>query len=633
MGRHAEPSGAAPDRQAPSPSPAIAPPQNLWSTGPVTDPNLFAVTPSPTPTNPVEQGIVPSSRPVTPVRPRVRPAPLHPLTAADGTPSAGSASPSEPGSISRFDVVAAPAAARPGAHDDRTARRQRPGLRRKRGRGRVLTGAVCGLALLGAVSAATLLPVHAGAAEAAVCATPAATASKTRWATTVALYKQLWPAERTAMRKWLQANRHEVPGITDPACVSTATGLHGSTTSTSTQSRWAATLAFYKQLSPAERGQMRSWLQSHGYKVPGVTAPLTAAGATPPQSSASPSSATPSTAIPTHSSIPAAVASASTGAVPPSSTHPASSSPASPSSTAATGTTQSFRAAIAAAKGGPVDLPAGVFSFSDFGADKLGADLKWQNLKGAGSAVTTITMVPHSSTKAGTVPTAPGSNNFLALLRVAEASPVVSGFTLKATDQGHLYSGLNIDYNQNARISDVRVVGVPGNFDSPPGETFAINDHATNGSVYSHVETDGTNTGASGFASNSSSNLTINNSYFHDSRYAHGATFWHTQNVTLNDVTSTNNRDFGFNFERVTGTVTINRPVLHNNGIGDIRIGTNDASARYNIYDPVYSGSKLIIQLTPLYGTAPNKQLRSDVHVYVHGVDRTNDVVQWKTRW
>ena len=92
-------------------------------------------------------------------------------------------------------------------------------------------------------------------------------------------------------------------------------------------------------------------------------------------------------------------------------------------------------------------------------------------------------------------------------------------------------------------------------------------------------------------------------------------------------MTSTSNRT-GLNFERTTGAVTITDPVFEKDGT-DLHLGSDQGSAQFTIVDPVYDGAQLRIQLSPLYQGVANTQLQSDVHVIVHGVDRTADVVQW----
>lgn len=296
-----------------------------------------------------------------------------------------------------------------------------------------------------------------------------------------------------------------------------------------------------------------------------------------------------------------------------------------------------FRTVLAQAPaGGPLTLGAGTYSFDNFvdtgdGAD--GGDVMTDSLTGiagAGIDKTIIQMTPHTSTHAGDIPTQPFASNPLALVRVKNGSPNVHDFTVRATDQGHLYNGLEFYYTTNARISNVKVVGVPGNDSKPPGETFGMEEYRADGSVYSNVEVDGAGVSASCFASNHSQNLTVQNGYFHGSAFSHGMALWTVDNANLIDCTCTDNKLVGINLERMSGTVDIVRPVLKNNGECDIGAASDLGSATVNIYDPVLvPGQKLKIGWGPEYMGKPNLQKKSDVHVYENGKDVTDQVVQW----
>jgi hypothetical protein len=272
-------------------------------------------------------------------------------------------------------------------------------------------------------------------------------------------------------------------------------------------------------------------------------------------------------------------------------------------------------------------LPSGVFRFSDFGSDLLGLDLTGR-LTGAGSGSTTIEMTPNSSSKRSRVPTKHWTTNQLSLVKVSDASEI-SGFTLKGTDQGHLYNGLRVSRSTNPRISDVRVLSIPGGDDIPPGETFGINDYRTDGATYSNVEVDGSSISGAAFGTNDSNDVTVSGSSFHDAGHSNGATFWQTRNVTVRNTTSVDNKDAAFNFERVSGTVVLDHVTMRGNRLSDLRIDSDQSSATYRIIDPVLDGKKLTIVMTPRYMGHANVQRKSDVHVIVGGVDRTAALVTW----
>lgn len=278
----------------------------------------------------------------------------------------------------------------------------------------------------------------------------------------------------------------------------------------------------------------------------------------------------------------------------------------------------------------PLSLGTAYYDFKDFTSNTdFGVDLPSSAIiTGAGIDRSILEMVPNTSTKAGIVPTATGTTNQLSLIR-STGSPKLSNFTLKGTSQGHLYNGLRLSRTTNAQVSNVKVAGIPGNNSSPPGETFGINDYSTTGSVYKNIEIDGSGIGASGFATNSTKNVSIQDAYLHDSGYAHGAAFWQTDDITITNVKSVNNKSVGFNFERTTGTVTMRNITVGNNGTADLRMDSDQASAVFNIYDPVYLGAKLRIKVGAIYRGVANVQKKSDIHVYVNGVDQTNNIVQW----
>jgi hypothetical protein len=259
----------------------------------------------------------------------------------------------------------------------------------------------------------------------------------------------------------------------------------------------------------------------------------------------------------------------------------------------------------------------------------MAVDLQNRGIAGAGVDKTIIEMAPHSSTKAGSVPTTSMSSNQLVLLSTLGGTPGLSGFTLRATAQGHLYNGLRIGKTVGARVHDVKIEGVPGNASSPPGETSLFGDWRTDRSVYSRLTLDGSNVAAVGFAANSSTNVTVDDSTFTRTAYSSGAAIWQTTNITMNDVRIVDNRS-GINFERSGGTITLNRPVFRNNRFYDMQFGTDLGGGTVTIVDPVLApGQKLRLNVPANYHGHVNGQKRSNIRVIVHGVDRTNDLLQY----
>ncbi len=290
-----------------------------------------------------------------------------------------------------------------------------------------------------------------------------------------------------------------------------------------------------------------------------------------------------------------------------------------------------LRAIINGSTSSKIQLAAGTFTFNDFQSNAWGVELKGKSLNGAGQERTFIRMNPRTSTKAGMVPTAAFSTNQLSLMMVT-GSPTISNFTLAADDQGHLYNGLRVSQTTGAKVSNVTVVAIPGNSNSPPGETFAINDYRSSGNVYSNIVIDGGNNSAAGFGVNGSSNLTINGLRSVNNKYSSAITFWKTNNATLNDFVADNNHK-SINFEQNTGTFNIVRPKFGSSAVGfDLSVFSNISSNKVIISDPILApGQK--IRIRPYIGAVAyngvNKQVRSDIVVRVNGVDKTNELVQW----
>jgi hypothetical protein len=292
-------------------------------------------------------------------------------------------------------------------------------------------------------------------------------------------------------------------------------------------------------------------------------------------------------------------------------------------------------AADSAPTGRTLELSAGTYQVRDFldAGDSTynGASLpsRLHGLVGAGPAETVIEMAPRSSTRASTIPTAFPDTNQLSLLRIDQGAHLVAGFTLRATDQGHLYNGLRMSRTTDVDVRDVDVIGVPGSDSSPPGETFAINDYRTSGSRYTHVHVDGRQVGAAGLGANGSSDITVLDSTFENERYSHGATFYQVHDIDIAGTTTRRNGGVGLNFERVSGAVRIAGSAFTEDRAGDLRIASDRGSARFVISDPATGGRPLRIVLPRTYAGSPNLQRRSDVHVLVDGVDRTADLVRF----
>lgn len=281
-------------------------------------------------------------------------------------------------------------------------------------------------------------------------------------------------------------------------------------------------------------------------------------------------------------------------------------------------------------------LGEGTYTFADFhtvpGIQRIGLLIPSTvtAFSGAGASSTVLEMAPHSSTAAGTIPKHFPDSNRLSLVRASGSSVRLSGFSLIGTDQGHPYNGLRVERAAGAQVTGVCVAAIPGTDRQPPGETFGISDNLTAGSVYRDITVDGRGLSAAGLGVSVSSDVTVLTSRFAHNRYSSGATFWEVHDATLSDVTAIDNGLAGLNFERVTGTVHITSPVLGGNAGGDLRIASDQGSARIVITDPVLGGDgHLTVDLPPTYYGHPNRQRTSDVELLVHGKDRTADLVRF----
>ncbi|USH44487.1 glycoside hydrolase [Microbacterium phage Cassita] len=320
-----------------------------------------------------------------------------------------------------------------------------------------------------------------------------------------------------------------------------------------------------------------------------------------------------------------------------------------PYSSIATSGTLSQKVESAGA-GKKVAFDQGTFQFSDFNDNTLTYGFRVliaNGVLGSGRSWTTFQMTPMSSTQAGRVPvsnppTSNGQVNPLRLMRVGwedNANPVeVGGFSLLGTNQGHLYNGLEIyRVKPGSTVHDILVKGIPGDLSREPGETFSLSFfrcEATSGNPVqvSNVEIDGrdsTNTlvAASGVGVNFGTNLQFTNVNSHHMKMAHAYALYETSNLTFTNCRATDTEINGFNFENVSGTVTMTQCVTTANKGYHLGIFTNTGGAVYNIIDPVFDGTKLRIRCTG-YNGGSRTQDTADIHLFVDGVERP-DLIQW----
>lgn len=236
-------------------------------------------------------------------------------------------------------------------------------------------------------------------------------------------------------------------------------------------------------------------------------------------------------------------------------------------------------------------LPDGDFEWSDFTRGS-GYGIYHPNFLGFGGNGrnrTRLRMKQKSSTKASQVPAqSAGGTNQLNLMRVGEGfrQTTMFGMTIDGTDQGHLYNGLSVYKATNAVWEDLLLRGVnPGDWSSPPGETFGVNSFRTVGFTMRNVEidgrrADGTRVGGSPYGGNCSDGDYLEDCYFHDSEVS-SVTWSFAGSPTNPDSPSRNvktlrlkvernanhkmasgKRFTGFNHENVQGTVLHEYPTI-----------------------------------------------------------------------
>jgi hypothetical protein len=189
-----------------------------------------------------------------------------------------------------------------------------------------------------------------------------------------------------------------------------------------------------------------------------------------------------------------------------------------------------------------------------------------QNLRGIigpGKDKARLTLRPLSSTatqRAQITPQSSGGTTQLTLLRLgsmqgtaAERQSLCVGFTLNGTDQQvmaesesqpHRYQGINMYGGINSIVQDMRVTGVPGHWNAPPGETFQIQGYKDRGTILRDVEVDGFNiagrrVGSSPFGGNNTIDSLLEDVYGHDG-YISGFTWSFSGSFTAASSASSN---------------------------------------------------------------------------------------------
>lgn len=256
--------------------------------------------------------------------------------------------------------------------------------------------------------------------------------------------------------------------------------------------------------------------------------------------------------------------------------------------------TLSFRQVVGNVPSGKIlTLPEGTFTVSDFSQGYLSGLIvpaTCAGIIGSGSG-TIFQMVPGSSTKASSVPTADFEENECHLMDINLTHGfLLKNLTVKGTNQGHPYNGVRIGNGTLTNLNNVTIDNVlfsgcaPGYSNFPPGETFMLDTNWTTNTRILNCEFDGRTpwNGAIGCPSqigyNNSTNCYLENVYAHHA-ISGGPTFWRCTNVhTINLRSELNGtggsgdiqtgamdsilNGWGVNHENVSGSILHENPIL-----------------------------------------------------------------------
>lgn len=199
-----------------------------------------------------------------------------------------------------------------------------------------------------------------------------------------------------------------------------------------------------------------------------------------------------------------------------------------------------------------------------------------------------------------------GNTNGLKVFVAANGSDVRFGqFTIRGTQQRvggtgvpsgydtYQYNGAFFYKMTRPLIHDLKITGIPGYKNEPPGETSALGLFIGDGAKLYRCEVDGrrdldnAKITAAGIATNNNTNVYLEGCSAHHNGFSHGFAFWQTNGITAVDCSATNNGTTGspgtvadgFNFERSRTTV-LTRPTVGFNTLCELRYyGKNNNDA------------------------------------------------------
>lgn len=276
-------------------------------------------------------------------------------------------------------------------------------------------------------------------------------------------------------------------------------------------------------------------------------------------------------------------------------------------------------------------LPPGLYEFTDFTQGGAAYGVYSANMQGligtSGKASDVIVrMKPHASTKSA--PTS--GTNQLTLLRCNQGAVTVGNLTLEGTDQGHAYNGLSIyQAAPGTVVGNLKVTGIPGTANYPPGETFAINLYRAAGTSANPVRlrdidvtgirtADGVKVGASPIGWNGCTWVDLTDGYFHDTLTSM-PTFWQSTDCTTTRLRSVHCgtgsgalSGCGINHEEST-RITHRSPTLLVDRVGvsyqHLQVLSQTSDCQVTVTDPIFDhpayvgGNQFTVMIAANYGT------------------------------
>lgn len=291
----------------------------------------------------------------------------------------------------------------------------------------------------------------------------------------------------------------------------------------------------------------------------------------------------------------------------------------------------------------PIPPPSGtVVLLSDFAQQSAGLYVASGTLDGNNA---TYKLTPNTSSKV-----APGSGtNQYKLIRAGglnaagAAKVIIKNLTLEGTDQLpslNSYGGGVVQYGTGSIVQNVTVTGIPGYSSSPPGETFFWAFFHSDSTTINGLTLDGTRTsdGTIVAATLLGYNYTtgthvINGLKANNARYGFGlAMFQCAGTYTFTSSDMRNNRK-AINLEQSIGGTVYNFNGCDFRGTSSVpyvaQVTSINSSSTVNFRDPVVDSWPLKVNC---YSSAAlngaNKQLDSDIHLFIGGVDKTGDATK-----